>query len=871
MLPHVAYNSATAIIARSVVANAMVGRDHNGEIKMSKLHKSLAMLLASGATALTGPVAFAQGGASAGPTLEEIVVTARKREESLQDIPVAVTAISAAEIANRQVNSLDDLAKFAPGLVFSKSFGRSNERPVMRGLASVLAGTNATVETGVAYFVDGVYYPGDIQTLDMAEVSRVEVIRGPQSALYGRNTYSGAINFIMKKPGDVTSGGANMAVDADERLVSGRLSGRLSNSLAGSLAVRYNKFDGQWKNQLTGKTIGDESSVDFSATLNFTPTDNTEFNLRMSHNRDRDGTRPLFFQGAGENNCAPGTRSFASYSTASIANPNQYYCGEIKARPIYLNDAPVTQPIVQLAGIPATFVGGVTATGGVYDTRQGVAFSGVNRDLDLALASFRWDVMGSGYAVAINGGTRRDDRKTGSDSDHSSVNIIGPNVNGIQDMATGASSGVDKYRDWSVETKLESPRENRVRWMVGAYHFEWEQKGYRIDFASLEGQDRPENIYDIVNNAIFGDLEADFTDRLSGSLELRKAKERKGQINYLSVKNLQAGPSAVTYDSRLRGNDRWTSTTPRVTLNFKASKDLTLYANYAKGYKPGGFNGATAISNGRPQDESFLEEESVNYEIGAKSILMDRRLTLNVALFKTDVTNMQLTTPIQNSTTGAVTSLSTNQGDGEVKGVEVEARFAATDNLTIAINYALADTKFTKGCDDFQFQLTSGGGIFNPADPTNAARNLNGQGSCSIVGKAFPLAAKNSGSIAADYSRPIASNGYRLYVNTDLSYTDKKFVQVHNLAWSGAATLLGARFGVETDQWRVGFYGRNLLNEDSSPGVTRWLHTYMLGIPGVTLKPGLPSTAIASYSLPRGFFGVARRERQIGLEASYKF
>ena len=196
---------------------------------MSIKHKSLAALLAMGATSLSGPVAFAQGTASAGPTLEEIVVTARKREESLQDIPVSVTAISSAEIANRQVNSLDDLAKFAPGLVFSKSFGRSNERPVMRGLASVLAGTNATVETGVAYFVDGVYYPGDIQTLDMAEVARVEVIRGPQSALYGRNTYSGAINFIMKKPTDALSGGANMAVDADERLVTGRLSAMASN------------------------------------------------------------------------------------------------------------------------------------------------------------------------------------------------------------------------------------------------------------------------------------------------------------------------------------------------------------------------------------------------------------------------------------------------------------------------------------------------------------------------------------------------------------------------------------------------------------------------------------------------------------------
>ena len=129
------------------------------------------------ATALGGHTAFAQSAsasAESGPALQEVVVTARKREESLQEVPLAVTAFSAEDISNRQVNSLDDIAKFAPGLVFSKSFGRSNERPVVRGLASVLAGTNATVETGVAYFVDGVYYPGDIQTLDMGEVQRVE-------------------------------------------------------------------------------------------------------------------------------------------------------------------------------------------------------------------------------------------------------------------------------------------------------------------------------------------------------------------------------------------------------------------------------------------------------------------------------------------------------------------------------------------------------------------------------------------------------------------------------------------------------------------------------------------------------------------------
>ena len=140
----------------------------------------LALVVSLGASALAGQTAIAQsGGATAqGPSLEEVVVTARKREESLQDVPLPVTALTEADISNRQVTSLDDVAKFTPGLVFSKVFGRATERPVVRGLASVLAGTNASVETGVAYFVDGVYYPGDIQSLDMNDVARVEVIRG---------------------------------------------------------------------------------------------------------------------------------------------------------------------------------------------------------------------------------------------------------------------------------------------------------------------------------------------------------------------------------------------------------------------------------------------------------------------------------------------------------------------------------------------------------------------------------------------------------------------------------------------------------------------------------------------------------------------
>lgn len=838
----------------------------------------LALVVSLGASALAGQTAIAQsGGATAqGPSLEEVVVTARKREESLQDVPLPVTALTEADISNRQVTSLDDVAKFTPGLVFSKVFGRATERPVVRGLASVLAGTNASVETGVAYFVDGVYYPGDIQSLDMNDVARVEVIRGPQSALYGRNTYAGAINFVTKRPGDATSGSVSASFDPDERNLSARLAARPADWLAVTLNGRYYDFDGQWTNKLTGRKVGFEKTSSFGGTANLTLTENTELRLRFQRNRDRDGSRPIFFQSGAENNCFPGTRSLGSYNSTSTDNTNQWYCGEIKPRDVYLNDAPVTQGFPPLLGIPST-LRGQPAGALIYDTRAGLPFSGVERDLDLFTASFRWDIMGSGYSMVLNGGTRDEDRKTGADSDHSQVNIIGPDINGVRALATGSSAARDTYEDWSGELRIESPQDDRFRWMLGVYHFEWENRNHRIDFASPGGQARPSQIFDIINTGYFGSVGFDFTDRLSATLEMRSATERKGQIDWTQVPNVPAGPTAAaTYDSSIRGNDEWKSTTPRATVDFKLNEDVTLFAIWAKGYKPGGFNGAVAITNGRPLDESFKQEESVNYELGVKSQLMDRRLTLNVSVFKMKIDDIQLTTPITNATTGAVTSISTNQGDGEIKGLEIESRFAATDDLTLGFTYALADTKFTSGCDDFQFQITSGGGIFNPANPTDPARNLNGRGTCSIVGNPFPLAAKHTASLTADYSRPVFGGGYRLYVNSDLSYTSKKNIQVHNTAYTGSALLMGARVGIETDNWRAGFYGRNLLDESSAVGATRWLHSYLIGIPATagpaaTLDPGLPPTTVAAYSLPRGIFGTLRRERQIGLELNYKF
>ncbi|NJO12845.1 MAG: TonB-dependent receptor plug domain-containing protein [Gammaproteobacteria bacterium] len=373
------------------------------------------------------------------PTLDEVLVTARKRQETLQEVPVAVTAFDAQDIADRQIRSIEDIARFTPGFVFSKAFGRATERPVVRGQSNILAGTNISAEAGAAYFVDGVYYPGDIQSLNLDDVARIEVIKGPQSALYGRNTYSGAINFVTRGPGEEFGARLGGHFDEDEYEATLSLGGPITDTLAAQVALRKLEFDGQWRNTVTGNTIGGEATDSVSLVVDFEPTEQLSFRLRGSYSEDRDGTRPLFLQSAAFNNCLPGVRSLASYPASGSTNRNQYFCGDVQAQPIALNDGP-RQQLNPLPGVPAN----VTIFGAsAYNAAQGAAFSGVERDLTLISLIGDWDIGNSGYSLTVQSAWRDEDRRTGSDSDHSSVNYIAAAPPGTQGTCFLCASDLD--------------------------------------------------------------------------------------------------------------------------------------------------------------------------------------------------------------------------------------------------------------------------------------------------------------------------------------------------------------------------------------------------------------------------------------------
>jgi hypothetical protein len=238
-----------------------------------------------------------------------------------------------------------------------------------------------------------------------------------------------------------------------------------------------------------------------------------------------------------------------------------------------------------------------------------------------------------------------------------------------------------------------------------------------------------------------------------------------------------------------------------------------------------------------------------------------------------------------------VTSIATNQGGGETYGFELDSEAALTDAVTVAVTYSYTHTEITKGCDDFEFTLNTGGVIYTPT--------LGTVPQCNLEGNKYPLVGEQTASFALNYDSPLSwGEGLSMISNFTTSYEGSKYVQVHNLAETGATTLVNLRLGVRSDNgWRVELFGRNLTDSDTIPLATRWFDlttgsawpgqssgapcvqatSLVPCAPPATSPVGYPVTAAptrpggADVGSPRAFFGALRPGRTFGIEFRYDF
>jgi len=838
-----------------------------------------ALLLA--ASILTPSTAFAQDADASQErvrdpnAIPDIIVTARKVEESVIDAPAAITVFSGELLQERGLNTIDDIGAQTPGLSFSQAFGRDTDRPVIRGLSNVLAGVQFGVESGVAIFIDGALFRGDIQGLNFDTLERVEIVKGPQSALYGRNTYSGAINFITRTPGDRFSGTIRArAAEYDEFNVSASLDIPIvEDIISARVDGRYYEYGGQFENSLTGNLVGQEESTNVALTLYVTPNDRIDWRTRIAYEQQDDGTPALFLQGSDQNNCSPGFRS-ANYRGSSFAfpfwpvtrtstNENQYFCGVIEPGTVALNNETVATPFrtSPFAPFVDTPIDG-TATDGYYKERW---FGSTNISAELNDA---------GWMIDFVGAYRNELSRSGTDSDHSDALVyfilnplFGP-AGGVPDPAVDnpafANTHVSRADDFSAQLRLTSPEDASIRGLAGLYFYDFQIRDRDINFATGDGGapfggagTREETVR---NYSAFARLEADLTDTITLGVEGRYLEEIKSRTEF------NDGPPDFFTSGTIR------DFVPRVTLDWDPSPDTLVYAIYTEGNKPGGTNGSAGASIGR---EAYLSETLWGGEIGIKQTLANGRVQINAAAFYNELSNVQLTTALP-AGGGALRSVATNQGDAEVLGFELELTARPVPPLTLSAGVAYNDATFTNGCDDFQYVLNSGGLTISDAlNPTPAEAPL-----CSIAGNRLPLGSPWQANGAIDFRQGFGAGDNEFFANVNGSYEASKFVQVHNLAETGETFLLNARAGVNLGPIELAVFGRNLTDEDSIPLATRWFDLrHGIGVTnlppefatpanGGTAAPGDP---LADRSFPRAFFGALRKGRTFGVEATLRF
>ncbi|MEO0346391.1 MAG: TonB-dependent receptor [Pseudomonadota bacterium] len=803
--------------------------------------------LVAGIAAATAfaPVAQAQ-------EIEEIVVSARKRTETLQTVPVSVSAVTSDTIVNLNLQDFSDIAKLSAGIVFDNDFGRTSNRPVIRGQANILG------ESGVSYFIDGVYIEGSLADFDLNDVERFEIIKGPQSALYGRNTYSGAINIITKSPGDTMTG--NVAVtltDDNEREISAAIRGPLTETLSGGISVRRFQLDGPWTNTFDGSDIGEQRSNSFSGVLQWEPSDNLSARFRAYYNDLEDGQPPLFAQGSEFNNCFEDNGSF-------YQGLGRYYCGTLDPRAIntnYLEQAP--------------------------DARE------EQQNLQTSLV-VDWQISDAVTLTSITGYNDIDSIQV-TDGDYSpghfEVANFTPNGFPFAGFADGPPfdyayagsivdftfSGWDQEEDFSQELRLSFEGE-RVSGLLGVYYYDQENDNRDIrelpsdafavaganfgaEFARMLGVcaanflcesivpffgptidvGRNRDQLELTNTAIFGMVEIPLSDNLTFTVEGRYQEE---DIDQVATLQNEGGPvddivrSSATFDAFLQ----------RYTIDYQATDDALLYAVVATGTKPGGFNDPLAIRAGLP---TFDEEEVTSVELGAKTTWLDGVLTANMAIFSNEIDGYQLT---QNARSGAnTTSATVNAGDARINGFELESTFRPGEMLTLTLNYAYTDAEFTDGFDENQGVLNdvADDGLVNCSQGEqfgNTDCDVSAFGS--IDGNKIPRTAENMLFLDAEL-RDNFNADWEWFAGFNYSFESSKFAQVHNLAETGDTGLVGARFGVESDRYSVILFGRNILGEDSSPLVLRY--------------------ADGNASFRRSFVGTARRGAHWGLNFNARF
>lgn len=755
--------------------------------------------------------------------LEEVVVTARKREESLMDIPVAISVFTADEIAQSGALGLQDISYNSPGLQFSSQGGafpgRLRTAIRFRGMDPGSGNiTSPSQQIGTA-FIDGVYIASGVQSLSFLGIERVEVIRGPQSALFGRSTFGGAINYVTSAPSTTEYSGTVSGTLGQDGLYDFAVSHEgpiIPDKLSYRVGVRGFGDGGQYTSTLDGGDLGEESSETLIATLYATPTDQFSARLNVMYQKDDDGPPSgyslgnditNFGNGPDLANCFDVRPELEGMTNPFNGNPlTEFFCGALPRTNADLSTGTQTglQPGIRdlILNPPGLAMPDVPFVSGM----------GLARDNTVVSLIADYTIKGGPLAGATI-------------TSLSGYNEVA--TNWIQDFdLTSAASAVSRdpelFTTYSTELRIASEQDSRFRWMLGVnyFHSEFIRQGgggmavfnpeanpnYTIGGASVPF---PVPILQLFSEeggetiAAFGSFSYDVNDQFTVDAEWR------WQDDEVSSTPLSNNGEPVTKLSQSFDNFL-----PRVTLNYKPVNEQLYWFTFAQGNVPGFFNtDFVGLTDEQKQDvidqtgqaATFLEEESLDsYEIGWKQSLLNNRASFSLVGYYMQWTDRKTQVPVflSSPTPGGVTSLNVrvNSGDTDLWGLEFEGQILVTEQLTASATFGWAKSELIDYFCVYSAQFA---------------------GTTDCSGNKSPRFPEYSGSFALDWQDRLTDQ-WDYFTRMDGIYFGKAYTDETNFAYAEAFWRFNLRAGFQRDNLRLEAFVTNLFGEDKYESAGRF-------------------------------------------------
>ncbi len=798
---------------------------------------------------------FAQE-ATGAQMIEEVVVTARKIEESVRDVPATVNALTEAALDERGINSLQEVADATPGFDFAHAFGRNDFRPVIRGQSNILGRANAGL------FVDGIIIEEGNASIPMAALQRVEVVKGPQSALYGRSTLAGAINYVLKEPGE--SFDAEASVDIGERdysRIEAHASGPLTDTAGFAVTVSRYQRGGEYNNSSPGNAlgtvayedeVGDEETTSFTGVLTLNPSDQLSVRLHSIFEETDDAHYAIGLLPSSMNNCYQVTRGGSLMQPAPPAgtpealsgsvnlagyNGSGYYCGEVDVDTVLENNGGGDNTSLETGFYPhsgtdrESFRLGLRLDWDVSDSMTLTSMTGYNnvetqaeQDQTFGGGDTRRPVAGVGSPFAVQG--------------------FGPTPPIIHTRVGFLTSDDDEFEDFSQEFRVSGEMGTNIRYLAGVYYYESEESGDAVGSGDtrattwIDGTTRAFNPFnprfvplsgfstsatyegamreddggnELASFSVFGSVEVDVSDRLSVGAEIRYNEDE--------------------FDIRPEGESEFVNGTfdaflPKVTVGYKLVDDVLLYGNVAVGNKPGSLNSAAGVP---AADREVDEETAVSYEIGIKSLWMDGRVEANVALYQIDWEDMQLTSTRAANVNGQdrTFSILENVGEASITGIELDVSVLLTDFWDARIAYAWTDSEieeFVQSVDACPLEADGDRASCTPSSFREAAliAGYSASGDVIISGKQLPQTSEHQASLSTRFHGQVSAD-WGWFVRADWNYNSKRYAQVYNLAHTGDREILNLRAGVEGERMSFTAWVDNALDDNASPALIRYV------------------------------------------------